>query len=86
MKWFGRKAARETARPFLFAGWRGGASGELWPRSYEAQVREAYLANPVAQRSVRLVAESVAWAPVYASLEEEGGASTGSARTVRAQG
>ena len=37
-----------------------------WPRSYEAQVREAYLANPVAQRAVRLVAESVAWAPVYA--------------------
>jgi HK97 family phage portal protein len=29
-------------------------------------VREAYLGNPVAQRSVRLVAECVAWAPVYA--------------------
>jgi hypothetical protein len=31
-----------------------------WPRSYEAQVREAFLANPVAQRAVRLVAEAVA--------------------------
>ena len=67
MRWFGRKAARETARPFLFAGWRGAFRGEPWPQSYEAQVREAYLANPVAQRSVRLVAESVAWAPVYAN-------------------
>jgi HK97 family phage portal protein len=66
MKWFGRKAARETGRPFLFAGWRHVFAGEPWPRSYEAQVREAYLANPVAQRAVRLVAESVAWAPVYA--------------------
>jgi len=69
MKWFGRKAARATGRPFLFAGWRGMFAGEPWPRSYEAQVREAYLGNPVAQRAVRLVAESVAWAPVYASAE-----------------
>jgi HK97 family phage portal protein len=67
MRWFGRKAARGTGRPFLFAGWRHGAAGELWPRSYEAQVREGYLSNPVAQRSVRLVAESIAWAPVYAN-------------------
>ena len=66
MKWFGRKAARATGRPFLFRGWSGMVSGEPWPRSYEAQVREAYLGNPVAQRAVRLVAESVAWAPVYA--------------------
>jgi HK97 family phage portal protein len=65
MKWFGRKAARATGRPFLFGAWRGMFAGEGWPRSYEAQVREAYLGNPVAQRAVRLVAESVAWAPVY---------------------
>ncbi|MFN3945178.1 MAG: phage portal protein [Allosphingosinicella sp.] len=63
MGWFGRKAARE-ARPFLLGAW-GGAVGEPWPRSYEAQVREAYLGNPVAQRAVRLVAESVASVPVY---------------------
>jgi len=70
MKWFGRKAA-PRARPFLFAGFRHAFSGEPWPRSYEAQVREAYLGNPVAQRAVRLVAESVAWCPVYA-LDGEG--------------
>jgi HK97 family phage portal protein len=67
MKWFGRKAARGTGRPLLFSGWRHLFAAEPWPRSYEAQVREAYLANPVAQRAVRLVAESVAWAPIFAS-------------------
>jgi HK97 family phage portal protein len=46
-------------------------AAEPWPRSYEAQVREAYLGNPVAQRAVRLVAESVAWAPIYALDGEE---------------
>jgi hypothetical protein len=45
-----------------------------WPRSYEAQVREAYLGNAVAQRSVRLVAESVAWAPLLAADGAAGGA------------
>ena len=66
MKWFGRKAARATGRPFLFGAWPfAGVPGDVWPRSYEAQVREAYLGNPVAQRAVRLVAESVAWAPLY---------------------
>jgi HK97 family phage portal protein len=71
MKWFGRKAARATGRPFLFAGWGAMFSPEPWPRSYEAQVREAYLGNPVAQRAVRLVAESVAWAPVYAGAGQQ---------------
>ena len=64
MKWFGKKAGRVAARPFLLRGWQA-AAGEPWPRSYEAQVREAYLGNPVAQRAVRLVAESVASASVY---------------------
>ena len=67
MKWFGRKAVRAAGRPFLLAGWRHAFAAEPWPRSYEAQVREAYLHNPVAQRCVRLVAESVAWAPVTAN-------------------
>jgi HK97 family phage portal protein len=70
--WWGRKAGREGVRPFLFGGWGhapAGAAGE-WPRSYEAQVRDAYLGNPVAQRAVRLVAESAASAPTFA----EGGA------------
>jgi hypothetical protein len=59
MKLFGWKAAgRDGARPALS---RSGGSvvsvlGE-WPRSYEAQVREAYLGNAIAQRAVKLVAE-----------------------------
>jgi len=62
--WFGRKAARPVARPLLQRV-HGGSAGD-WPRGYEAQVRDGYVSNPVAQRAVRLVAESVAWAPVYA--------------------
>lgn len=65
MKWFGRKAAREGARPAL-ARVGGGGFGE-WPRSYEAQVREGYCQNPVAQRAVKLVAEAVGGAPLLAS-------------------
>ncbi|HEX8532734.1 MAG TPA: phage portal protein [Allosphingosinicella sp.] len=72
MKWFGRKAGRVSVRPFLLRGWPG-AAAEPWPRSYEAQVREAYLGNPVAQRAVRLVAEGVAGCSVYAMEEERGG-------------
>ncbi|HEY0324468.1 MAG TPA: phage portal protein [Allosphingosinicella sp.] len=71
MKWFGWKAARETARPFLLRGlW--GQSGEPLPRSYEAQVREAYLGNAVAQRAVRVVAEAVASVTIDASRSEAG--------------
>src|ERR1051325_3693640 len=67
MKWFGRKSGREGSRPVLARG-QGtiGALGE-WPQSYEAQVREAYAGNPVAQRAVKIVAEGVASAPLAAS-------------------
>jgi HK97 family phage portal protein len=71
--WFGRKAARETARPSLFRAWSAAPAAGDWPRSYEAQVRDAYLGNPIAQRAVRLVAECAAWAPVYV----DGAASAG---------
>jgi HK97 family phage portal protein len=64
--WFGNKAARPAARPALQRVQSGAILAGDWPRGYEAQVREAYVSNPVAQRAVRLVAESVAWAPVYA--------------------
>src|SRR4051794_23370671 len=81
MKWFGRKgssrAGRDAARPFLFRGWAGAAPVGEWPRSYEAQVREAYLGNAVAQRSVRLVAESVAWARLVADGGAGGGGGGG---------
>lgn len=60
MKLFGWKSAgRAPARPMLaraLSGWIGGQ----WPRAYDAQVRELYLTNAVAQRAVRLVAEGVA--------------------------
>ncbi|MGY6638420.1 MAG: phage portal protein [Erythrobacter sp.] len=42
------------------------------PRSayeYDRAVRDAFLANPIAQRAVRIVAESVGQAPIYASDE-----------------
>ncbi|NIJ23722.1 HK97 family phage portal protein [Sphingomonas japonica] len=42
------------------------AIGE-WPRSYEAQVREGYCLNAIAQRAVRMVAEGVGSAPLTAS-------------------
>ncbi|MBC9034302.1 hypothetical protein IAG41_18085 [Sphingomonas sp. JC676] len=38
-----------------------------WPRSYEAQVREGYCQNPVAQRAVKLVAEGVGGASLDGS-------------------
>ena len=37
------------------------------PRSYEAQVRASYLANPVAARAIRLVSESAGGAPLVAN-------------------
>ena len=73
--WFGRKAA-PAARPLLHRAFSGSAGVGEWPRGYEAQVREAYLGNPVAQRAVRLVAESVAWAPVHAKDGEAGAAAS----------
>ena len=35
-----------------------------WPRNYEAQMREGYLSNAIAQRAVRLIAEGLASAPL----------------------
>ncbi|MDF7777405.1 phage portal protein [Sphingomonas sp. AOB5] len=66
MKWFGRKAGREGSRPALSRAGSGMAFGE-WPRSYEAQLRDAYLANPVAQRAVKLLSEGAGGAPLSAS-------------------
>ena len=66
MALFSRKSARAVPRPALARGFGGAMIGD-WPRSYEAQLRDAYLANPVAQRAVRLVAEGVASAPLRSS-------------------
>ncbi len=77
MKIFGWKSTgRALARPVQtrvpldrLAGVRtyGAASLGEWPQSYEAQLRDGYLANPVAQRAVRLVAEGVASAALTAA-------------------
>lgn len=67
MKLFGWKSAgRAVARPVLSHGFSTWGTTD-WPRSYEAQLRELYLGNAVAQRAVRLVAEGVASAPLVVS-------------------
>jgi len=66
MKWWGRKSARGGVRAPLAGGWGIGGGGD-WPLSYEAQVRDGYLRNPVAQRAVKLVCEGIGGAPVEAS-------------------
>ena len=65
MKLFGKRPA-EPARPALVRAMSSWNTGE-WPRSYEAQVRDAYLGNPIAQRSVRIVAEGAAGIEIYAN-------------------
>ncbi|MDP1027794.1 phage portal protein [Sphingomonas sp. KR1UV-12] len=69
MKLFGRKAGREQSRPALAgAVSRSGVPIlSAWPRSYEAQVRESYAGNAVAQRAVRVVADTLAGAPLEGS-------------------
>ena len=75
MKWFGRKSAAGSARAPLTRGWASGAPLGEWPANYEAQVRTGMLANPVAQRSVRLVCEAAGSASLSASgVEPEAGA------------
>lgn len=66
MKWWGRKSARGGVRAPLAGGWGVGGGGD-WPLGYEAQVRDGYLRNPVAQRAVKLVSEGVGGAPIEAS-------------------
>src|SRR3546814_20886466 len=65
MNWFGREAAEHPARPAwarVYGSWSAPA-----PLSWEAQVREGYLANAIVQRAVRLVAEAAGSAPLVAS-------------------
>jgi hypothetical protein len=67
MKLFGWKGAA-APRPVLSRASSVGVGmlGE-WPSGYEAQVRAAVSANPVAQRAVRLVSEACGGAAVIAS-------------------
>ncbi|RYY22239.1 MAG: phage portal protein [Sphingomonadales bacterium] len=66
MKWFGRKSARDAVRLPMARGGTLAAAGD-WPQSYEAQVRDAYCRNAVAQRAVKLVCEGLSGAPLVAS-------------------
>ena len=59
MRLFGWKSGSGPVRPPLARSMAGWAADGHWPRGYEAQVRDAVLANPVAQRATRLVGESV---------------------------
>ena len=68
--WRTKSAARTVNSPFWATPWNGSGGASL-PRSYEAQVRAAFLSNPVASRAVRLVSEGAGGAPVVA---EPGGA------------
>ena len=84
-EWFGRKSrpVQTRAPASWLAGWTAGEA----PRGYEALVRAAYLANPIAQRAVRIVAEGAAGVPVRAdpaghrAVKLLGGGATGDSRT-----
>lgn len=67
MKFWSRKAAQGTARPFLsrVASFGGGALGAA--PSFEGQYRDAFLSNAIASRAVRMVAEAVGSAPLVVS-------------------
>ena len=67
MRLFGRKAAAPGGRPALVRSMLGAIGAAEWPRSYEAQVRDAYLGNAVAQRAVRMVSEGCGGVPLYAT-------------------
>ncbi len=75
MRWpvFSRRARAGESKADSFAGrqWPGlrAASAGEGALSYEAQVREAYR-NAIAQRSIRLVAESVASVPLLVQGDE----------------
>ena len=58
------KSAAPVAR---VPGWATPCAGGEAPRSYEAQVRASYLANPVAARAIRLISEGAGGAPLVAS-------------------
>jgi HK97 family phage portal protein len=64
MRLFGRKGARDAARPVLMRAMTGGVVWGEWPRAYEAQVRDAVLGNAIGQRALRLVAEGAGSVPL----------------------
>src|SRR4051794_34135464 len=69
MKLFGWKSAGRDVRPVLarYGLWTGDSLGGEWSDDYVAQARQGYCRNAIAQRSVRLVSQGLAGAPVEAS-------------------
>jgi HK97 family phage portal protein len=61
--WRTKAAAPAPRVPSWAMPWQGGEA----PRSYEAQVRDSFLANPVAARAIRLVAEGAGGAPLVSN-------------------
>ncbi len=64
LPFFSRKARPPQARA---APWLSAYALAAPPRSYEALARAAYLANPIAQRAVRIVAEGVGGAALVST-------------------
>jgi HK97 family phage portal protein len=58
---------KAAATPVRFPSWAAPISGGEVPHSYERQVREAYLANPVASRAVRMISEGAGGAPLVSN-------------------
>lgn len=67
------KGGAQSRVPLAGTGWSCAPlfadTGERTDYDYVRAVHEAFLANPIAQRAVRIVAESVGQAPIYASDE-----------------
>lgn len=64
MNWFGRKSASPPPALPAWSSLASASDGDRAPRSYQARVAEIFQNNPVGQRSVRLVAGTVAALPI----------------------
>ncbi len=66
--WRTKSAAAPTRIPSWATPWSGGGyAGDGAPRSYEAQVRESYLTNPIASRAIRMISEGAGGAPLVSN-------------------
>jgi HK97 family phage portal protein len=72
MRLFSKRPVPGAARPALVRA-LGGWATPGWPASYDAQLRDAFATNPVAQRAIRLVAEGAAEVPLYPYGDAPGG-------------
>ncbi len=61
--WRTKSAAPSPRVPSWAMPWHGGEA----PRSYEAQVRDSFLTNPVAARAIRMIAEGAGGAPLVSN-------------------